>query len=245
MTNNGKKYIKGVNFMKKELKGFLIGVIMTVLLSSSIAMAAGVAQNIEVVFNSVNITVNGQKVAADNILYNGTTYVPLRAVAQMFDKVVGWEANTNTASINDKGAAAAPQQAQETSSGQNEYMVKNANGQALYSFKINKATTMTERNQFSDKNPAQVVLIDYTYKNIANPEDLYLGDIYFKVIDAQGKVGYTYPNTPSSFPQKIPAGSTCDAQMIFGLDNASSTIKVCFYKDLFGDMTTSFDIPVK
>jgi hypothetical protein len=86
--------------MKRELKGFIVGIIITAILMSSVAFAAG----IDVVFNAVNISVNGKKVAADNILYNGTTYVPLRAVADMFGKDVGWDADTNTALINDKGS---------------------------------------------------------------------------------------------------------------------------------------------
>jgi len=88
--------------MKKQLQGFIIGVIITILILSSSALADTVKQKIEVVFNSINITVNGQKVEADNILYNGTTYVPLRAVAEMLGKEVQWNQETRTASINDK-----------------------------------------------------------------------------------------------------------------------------------------------
>lgn len=86
--------------MKRELKGFIVGVIITAILMSSVAFAAGA--RIDVVFNAVNISINGKKIAADNILYNGTTYVPLRAVADMFGKDVGWDQVTNTALINDK-----------------------------------------------------------------------------------------------------------------------------------------------
>ena len=89
--------------MKKDLKGFIVGVLVTVVLMSTVAFAAGTKQNIEVVFNSVNLAVNGRKVAADNILYKGTTYVPLRSVAEMLGKKVAWDQKTNTASINDKG----------------------------------------------------------------------------------------------------------------------------------------------
>jgi hypothetical protein len=89
--------------LKKELKGFVIGVISTSLLLGGTVFADGIKQTIEVVFNSVNLTVNGQKVQADNILYDGTTYVPLRKVADMVGKDVGWDGTTNSASINDKG----------------------------------------------------------------------------------------------------------------------------------------------
>lgn len=88
--------------MKKELKGFILGLIVATLMMSMV-FAGGVKQAIDVVLNSVNLTVNGQKINADNILYNGTTYVPLRAVAEALGKNVSWDEKTNTASINDKG----------------------------------------------------------------------------------------------------------------------------------------------
>lgn len=97
------KIKKGDVIVKKQLQGFVVGVIITVLLMSSVATGQSIKQKIEVVFNSVNLTVNGQKVVTDNISYNGTTYVPLRRVAEILGKEVGWDANSNTASINDKG----------------------------------------------------------------------------------------------------------------------------------------------
>ena len=89
--------------MKKILKYFVVGVIILTLLAGT-AIGETITKTIEVVYNTVNITVNGTKIEADNILYNGTTYVPLRAVAEVLDKEVGWDQNTLTASINDKKA---------------------------------------------------------------------------------------------------------------------------------------------
>jgi len=89
--------------MKKHFKGFFIGAIITsVLMTNSFTMAQSMKKMIEVVFNGVNLKVNGQVVKADNILYNGTTYVPLRAIGEMLGKDIGWDQDTNTASINDK-----------------------------------------------------------------------------------------------------------------------------------------------
>lgn len=89
--------------MKKQFKGFVIGVLVTLILTSTIAFAGGIKQKIDVVLNSINLTVNGKAVKADNILYKGTTYVPIRAVGEMLGKDVKWDAKTNTAGINDKG----------------------------------------------------------------------------------------------------------------------------------------------
>lgn len=88
--------------MKREIKGFIIGLLFSSLLISSSVMAEGITRNINILFNSINIEVNGEKVIADNILYNGTTYVPLRAISDMLNKEVKWNGSTNTAGINDK-----------------------------------------------------------------------------------------------------------------------------------------------
>ena len=127
----------------------------------------------------------------------------------------------------------------------NEYIVKDENAKALYSLKINKITTMSERNQFSDKDPAQVILIDYTYTNIASVEDVYLYDSHFKVIDSSGKIGYTYPNSKTYYPQKVPIGVTCDAQMIFGINTVSDIVDIYFYEGIFDDSAAAvFEIHV-
>ena len=87
--------------MKKTIKGFILGVIITALFTGTV-LGSGLMKTIEVGFNTVNLTVNGKKVSADNILYDGTTYVPLRATAEILGKEVGWDGATRTASINDK-----------------------------------------------------------------------------------------------------------------------------------------------
>lgn len=238
--------------MKKEFKGFIIGVIITAMLMSTAVFADEVKHNIEVMFNSVHLTVNGVMVEADNILFNETTYVPLREIAEILGKEVGWDEETNTASINDKKQTdkeVSENDEEQTpdvqEAGENEYIVKDDAGNALYSFKINKITNMSDRNRFSDKEPAQVILIDYTYKNIANPKDLFLSDTHFSIIDSASKVGYTYPNNITNYPTNIPAGVICDAQMIFGIDNESDKVTVNFYENIFGDLTTSFEIPIE
>lgn len=102
--------------MKKTLKGFVLGVIITTILMSTV-IGVGVKETIEVLFNSVNLSVNGsitskvgENYTLDNseevpysILYKGTTYLPIRKVSEILSKEVGWDGNTSTVSINDKG----------------------------------------------------------------------------------------------------------------------------------------------
>ena len=87
--------------MKKMYKGLILAAVMLALFAA-LAFGDTVTRTIQVAFNSVNLTVNGHNIAADNILYDGRTYVPLRAVADALGKDVGWDPVTRTASINDK-----------------------------------------------------------------------------------------------------------------------------------------------
>lgn len=88
-------------FNGKISRSFILSLMIVMLLVGTV-VGSGVKETIEVAFNSINLTVNGNKVDADTILYEGTTYVPLRAAGEMLGKEVGWNGNTNTASINDK-----------------------------------------------------------------------------------------------------------------------------------------------
>lgn len=86
--------------MKKYRRGFLIGLLLSILLLG-IAHGKDYQEQIEVQFNLIRLTVNGEEVQADNILYKDTTYVPIRAVAEMLGKEVTWDQETRTAGIND------------------------------------------------------------------------------------------------------------------------------------------------
>ena len=103
----------------KRLQGFILGVIITALLLGSVPVFA---ENISVLFNNINIMLNGEKIASagdsyklDNgstvpfsILYKGTTYLPMRKVAELLGKEVTWDGTTNTAGISDKGLIKPP-----------------------------------------------------------------------------------------------------------------------------------------
>lgn len=73
--------------------------------SVSSALTEDFNTSINVERNTMNIYVNGEKVEADNFLYNDTTYVPLRIVSEMFEKNVDWEQLTNTATIGEKASS--------------------------------------------------------------------------------------------------------------------------------------------
>ena len=101
-----------------------------------------------------------------------------------------------------------------------------------WKLKINSVTTTEYRNQFSEDNPAQVVIIDYTYENIGYTSDIQ--DLYMSpstVIDGGRKVAKSYPASIKNYPQATPEGAIMEnAQEAYGLQTESSEITIKFEK---------------
>ncbi len=87
----------------KRLKDVLIGVIIgCVLMISNPALADTILTKIDVIFNGINVQVNGKDVEVNSILYKGSTYLPMRKVAELVGKDVDWNNDTKTANIVEK-----------------------------------------------------------------------------------------------------------------------------------------------
>lgn len=83
----------------------------------------------------------------------------------------------------------------------------------------------SSRNEYSDYNPAAVYIVSYSYKNLGY-EDPYWDGLYIGlddgIVDAAGKMGYSYPGDVAVYPQETPIGASCDGQACIGVDNAGS-----------------------
>jgi hypothetical protein len=90
--------------MNKKGKSVIAATMAVVILTGGAVYAAGggIKKSIDVVMNGINLLVDGQTIFGDNILYNGTTYVPVRAVAESLGKEVQWDPQTFTVEIADK-----------------------------------------------------------------------------------------------------------------------------------------------
>lgn len=89
--------------LKKELKGFITGVLITSIFLLGIpSFAASVTKSISASINSVKIELNGKVVSVDNITYNGSTYVKLTKFCDLIGKTVSWDSRTKTADVRDK-----------------------------------------------------------------------------------------------------------------------------------------------
>jgi hypothetical protein len=85
---------------KKNLKFLGIMLLIFTFLSGTIA-GGTISEMIKVYRNTAQIQVNHTLVTKDNFLYEGTTYIPLRAVSELLGKDVSWDPITKMASIND------------------------------------------------------------------------------------------------------------------------------------------------
>lgn len=96
--------------MKKELKGFAIGVTAAALAMGSMAYAKTGSEMIEAAYNNVKIYVDGLLVnpkdgngnTVEPFISNGTTYLPVRAVADALGKEVNWDQETSSVILGNK-----------------------------------------------------------------------------------------------------------------------------------------------
>lgn len=85
--------------MKKTIRGYIMGFLSAAVLTSGITYAANTTTLYDVIASGVKIVVDGQKLnptdvngnKVEPIIYNGTTYLPVRAVANALGKAVYWD----------------------------------------------------------------------------------------------------------------------------------------------------------
>ena len=90
--------------MKKTLKGYVLGVLSAAVLASGVAYAANTTTLYNVVANGIKIVIDGRKInptdangnTVEPVIVDGTTYLPVRAVANALDKAVSWDGATQT-----------------------------------------------------------------------------------------------------------------------------------------------------
>jgi len=120
-----------------------------------------------------------------------------------------------------------------------------------FSLTFTSAAATADRNQFSDKTPAQVVVLNYDYANIGvvkSVQDLYISSSQFKVIDANGEMASTYPATTAGSPQPTPIGAkSVGCQCAYGLNNPSPevTVNVEVYGNNYKAYDAVFKLPVQ
>lgn len=77
--------------MKKHLKGFILGILTTLLLFSAVSAAPYLKMSIEVFFNTLTTMIEGEDQGLNPFLYEGETYVPIRGLANIMGYDVIWD----------------------------------------------------------------------------------------------------------------------------------------------------------
>ena len=102
--------------MKEKLTSFLAGMLTVVLLMALTVSALAADGSLSLTVNPIRVLVNGEvfqpKDAQGNdvlvFTYNGTTYAPLRALAEAYGLEVGYDSTNKTATVNAPGTASTP-----------------------------------------------------------------------------------------------------------------------------------------
>lgn len=119
-----------------------------------------------------------------------------------------------------------------------------------WKLKILGVTPTDDRNPYSEKEPAQVVVVSYTYENLGYEDDIMDGLFLTpdQMIDEQGSVGYDYPADTTHYADDIPVGAKVDiAEQAYGLNNVSKEVTVNFstYDSNGQKQKVSFKVPVQ
>lgn len=92
-----------------------------------------------------------------------------------------------------------------------------------WELKITSVKKSSYRNPYWDKNPAVVYYINYTYKNLGFKDKYgYLNGLFLSldmgsIVDSHGAMGESYPGDITNYPQPVPVGAYCTAQVCVGL----------------------------
>ena len=95
---------------KDKIKGFIAGVCVAFVVSSGVVFADSVSKTVTAVYNNIKIFVDGEKITpkdangntVEPFIIDGTTYLPVRAVASALGKEVDWDGTSNSVYIGKK-----------------------------------------------------------------------------------------------------------------------------------------------
>lgn len=95
---------------KSRIQGFAAGVLASVLLMSGTTFAKQVAETAELYYNNIKVYINGAELSPTDVngnstepfIMNGTTYLPVRAIASSLGKEVEWDGETQSVYIGKK-----------------------------------------------------------------------------------------------------------------------------------------------
>lgn len=87
--------------MKNYLKGIITGLLLSIIMFSTVVYGATESKLVELFYPEVKIYLNGVLKVFSNkpVIYNNRIYVPLRAISELLGNDVGWYPETNSVYI--------------------------------------------------------------------------------------------------------------------------------------------------
>ena len=143
--------------MKERIKTLLVGMLIGGILVPTTYATVGTITK-ELSYNNIKITLNGNEITptdangtyVEPFIIDGTTYLPVRAVANALDLGVEWNGETNTVMLSDKTFSEAPSVGETTKEGDIIYNmdgvkitlteIKENSGYTAYRFLIENST---------------------------------------------------------------------------------------------------------
>lgn len=195
--------------MRKKIQGVLIGFLIGIIVAGSISIAANTTTLYDVITSGVKIIVDGIKLnptdakgnKVEPIIYNGTTYLPVRAVADALGKSVYWDGPNFTVYLGNMGGALEYPSLELTSEQNIGYGWRNTSGNGL---KDNLGNLYTHAIYPTSNNKVYEIICNMKYSKLK-------GTIYVKEgttsdysgrikIIADGKTIYTSPEITKTTP---------------------------------------------
>lgn len=98
--------------MSKRLQGMICAFLICAFIADGTTSASKLEKAIDVTYRDIKIMINGEELipkdAAGNIvepfIYNGTTYLPVRAISEAFGRDVNWNNDTSTVTVSGQPA---------------------------------------------------------------------------------------------------------------------------------------------
>ena len=115
-------------------------------------------------------------------------------------------------------------------------LVVSEDGVELFEITFNKASLTEERNEYADETPDNVVILEYTYKNLGYESGLTVFEGHeFKVYDANGAVLSTYPAVGLMYGGEVSIGRIGTTQEAIGFNgDAHQTLEIEIYNPYAG-----------
>jgi hypothetical protein len=114
-----------------------------------------------------------------------------------------------------------------------------------YALTILGITETGERNEFSEKEVEQVLIIEYLYENLDSDEEIYISEMEFKFVDEGGNMMDTYPVEAYHMPEYTPKGTKTLSSFAVGTTAKSGSIVMHYYDNFFSsESDCSFSLVV-